>query len=43
MNLIDIIIELDTLSIVQSIQKDINGTIGHILQGTLSVLSVFHS
>ena len=38
MNLMDIIVESDSLSVVQSIQKEIYGALGHIIQGTLSAL-----
>ena len=43
MNLMDIIVESDSLSVVQSIQKEIYGALGHIIQGTLSALSTFRS
>ena len=43
MNLTDIIVESDSLSVVQSIQKEIYGALGHIIQGTLSALSTFRS
>ena len=44
MNLTDVIIESDSLSVVQSVQKKkIYGALGHIIQGTLSALSTFRS
>ena len=43
MNLMDIIVESDWLSVVQSVQKEIYGALGHIIQGTLSALSTFRS
>lgn len=44
MNLIDIKVELDAFSILQSIQKkELNSNISRILQGVLSALSVFRS
>ena len=44
MNLTDVNVESDSLSVVQSVQKkEIYGALGHIIQGTLSALSVFRS
>ena len=44
MNLTDVIVESDSLSVVQSVQrKEIYGALGHIIQGTLSAFSVFRS
>ena len=44
MNLMDIIVEFDSLSVVHSVQKkEINGVFGHIIQGTLLALSTFRS
>ena len=44
MNLTDVIVESDSLSVVQSVQKkEIYVALGHIIQGTLSALSIFRS
>lgn len=42
LNLMDIIVELDSLSIVQSFKnREIKGVLGHIIQGTHQTLSAF--
>lgn len=44
LNISHIIIESDALSIVQALlSKQTNGVIGHLIQGILSALAVFHS
>jgi len=44
MNLTNIIVESNSFSVVQYVQKkEINGALGHIIQGTLSALSAFCS
>ena len=42
-NLMDVIVQSYSLFVVQSVQKEIYGALGHIIQGTFSAFSVFRS